>query len=62
MLWLRLLRGRSLRPFGAFLSFKVHFANIARGVIDTRDVIFYLTVIGSSLAAATLSLQARTWK
>ena len=52
----------SARDAFAFLSFKVHFANIARGVIDTRDVIFYLTVIGGSLAAATLSLQARNWK
>ncbi len=52
----------SARDAFAFLSFKVHFANIARGVIDTRDVIFYLTVIGSSLAFATLSLQARNWK
>jgi len=52
----------SARDAFAFLSFKVHFANIARGVIDTRDVIFYLTIIGGSLAAATLSLQARNWK
>ena len=52
----------SARDTFAFLSFKVHFANIARGVIDTRDVIFYLSVIGSSLAFATLSLQARNWK
>ena len=52
----------SARDAVAFLSFKVHFSNIARGVIDTRDVIFYLTVIGGSLAAATLSLQARNWK
>lgn len=52
----------SARDAFAFLSFRVHFANIARGVIDSRDVIFYLSVIGASLAAATVSLQARNWK
>ena len=31
-----------------FLSVDHHFGNIARGVIDTRDVVFYLslTVVG----------------
>lgn len=46
----------------AFMSFKAHFANIARGVIDTRDVIFYLTAIAVSLVVATTSLGARNWK
>lgn len=46
----------------AFMSFKAHFANIAKGVIDTRDVVFYLTVIAVSIALAALSLQSRSWK
>lgn len=46
----------------AFMSFKAHFANIARGVIDTRDVVFYLSVIAVSLVVATTSLSARKWK
>jgi len=46
----------------AFLSFRAHFANIARGVIDSRDFVFFLTVIGASIGVATMSLQARNWK
>lgn len=46
----------------AFLSFRAHFANIARGVIDSRDVVFYLSVIVLALVMAVQSLQARNWK
>jgi ABC-2 type transport system permease protein len=46
----------------AFLSFRAHFANIARGVLDSRDLVFFLTVIGASIGVATMSLQARHWK
>lgn len=46
----------------AFMSFKAHFANVARGVIDSRDVVFYLSVIVVSLVVAVQSLQTRNWK
>ena len=46
----------------AFLSFKAHFENITRGVIDTRDVIFYLSVIALALLLTVQSLQARRWR
>ena len=46
----------------AFLSFRAHFANIARGVLDSRDIIFYLSVMVVALALSVQSLQARNWK
>lgn len=46
----------------AFLSVKTHFENIARGVVDTRDLLFYATLIGVPLVVAVQSLQARNWK
>lgn len=46
----------------AFMSFKAHFENIARGVLDTRDIIFYLSVVVVALVAAVQSLQTRHWK
>ncbi|MEC9072541.1 MAG: ABC transporter permease subunit [Myxococcota bacterium] len=46
----------------AFLSFKAHFSNITRGVIDTRDIIFYLSVIALALLLTVQSLQARRWR
>lgn len=47
--------------FLQFLSAKYHFSNIARGVIDTRDVIYFLSVIGLSLYLAIISLEKRKW-
>lgn len=39
-----------------YLSVDYHFANIARGVLDTRDLLFYvsLTAVGLALTARTL--------
>lgn len=46
----------------AALSFEAHFANISRGVIDTRDVLFYASVVVVALAVTVQSLQSRNWK
>ncbi len=52
----------SLQPIVTFLSIDGHFEAIGRGVIDTRDIIYYLSVMAVSLVIATLSLQSRKWK
>jgi ABC-2 type transport system permease protein len=46
----------------AFLSIDGHFENIGRGVIDTRDLVYYFSMIGVSLLVATLSLESRRWR
>jgi len=46
----------------AFLSVKTHFENIARGVLDSRDLLFYASLIAVPLVIAVQSLQARNWK
>jgi len=43
----------------ASLSFLTHFANISRGVIDFRDIVFFGLLIGTFLYANTIVLQ---WK
>jgi ABC-2 type transport system permease protein len=53
---------QSLQPLVAFLSISNHFENISRGVIDTRDVIYYLSVMAVSLLMATLALESRRWR
>jgi ABC-2 type transport system permease protein len=50
-----------LQPVISFLSIDGHFENIGRGVIDTRDVIYYLSIIGTCLLLATTSLESRRW-
>ena len=44
-----------------WLSFDYHFQDIVRGVVDSRHVIYFLTVIGFSLALAFRSLESRRW-
>ncbi|HVR04278.1 MAG TPA: ABC transporter permease subunit [Polyangia bacterium] len=52
----------ALQPVISFLSIDGHFENIGRGVIDTRDVIYYLSIIGTCLLLATTSLESRRWR
>jgi ABC-2 type transport system permease protein len=44
-----------------YVSIDYHFSNIARGVIDTRDIIYYLSMIAFSLLLGTVALQKRHW-
>jgi len=44
------------------LSFNHHFRSIARGVIDTRDVVFFLSVVAASVSLASGSLESRKWR
>lgn len=44
-----------------FLSTSGHFENISRGVIDLRDVLYYVSVAGFGIGAATVALSARRW-
>ena len=43
----------------ASLSFLTHFANISRGVIELRDLVYFGLVIGTFLYANTIVLH---WK
>jgi ABC-2 type transport system permease protein len=52
----------SLQPVLAFLSIDNHFESISRGVIDSRDLFYYLSIIAVSLVVATVSLESRKWK
>jgi ABC-2 type transport system permease protein len=44
-----------------FLSVDHHFNSIARGVVDSRDLIYFVSVMGFSLLLATKSLERRKW-
>ena len=44
-----------------FLGVDYHFSNIARGVIDSRDIIYFLSVLGFSLYLSVISLESRKW-
>jgi ABC-2 type transport system permease protein len=44
-----------------YMSTNSHFQNIARGVVDLRDVIYYLSVMAVSLVVAQVSVASRRW-
>lgn len=58
------LQGIQLFRFGAFgledLGINAHYQSISRGVIDTRDLVYFLSFITFFLALTTLSLNQRT--
>ncbi len=44
-------------PVVQYLSFDYHFNNLARGVLDSRDLIYFLSVGAMGLAVAVLALR-----
>ena len=51
----------AIAPTVEYLGIDYHFSNIARGVIDSRDIIYFLSVLGFALMTATASLERRKW-
>jgi ABC-2 type transport system permease protein len=51
-----------LSSFLEYLSVDYHFSNIVRGVIDSRDVIYYISVIFFFLLLSVRSLESRRWR
>lgn len=51
----------SLTSIVEYLGIDYHFSNIARGVIDSRDIIYFLSVLGFSLYLSIVSLERRKW-
>jgi ABC-2 type transport system permease protein len=52
---------RSLVPTFSFLGLGKHFISLQRGVIDSRDFIYYISIIGFFLFLNTQSLESRKW-
>lgn len=48
-----------LLPFVQFVSFDYHVQNLARGVIDSRDIVFFGSVVSLTLHVAVYSLERR---
>jgi len=51
-----------LFPIFSYLGLGTHYSSILRGVIDTRDIIYYLSIIGFFLYLSTLSVESRKWR
>jgi ABC-2 type transport system permease protein len=54
--WLQFFMPSGIASIIDYLSISSHLANLARGVIDTRDVLYYLSLTGGALLLATRAL------
>ena len=52
----------ALQPVAQALSIGAHFMNISRGVIDTRDLVYYASMIFGCLLIAHTTLESRRWR
>jgi ABC-2 type transport system permease protein len=52
----------SLAPLFKYLGLGSHFNNIGRGVIDTRDIVYYVSIIFLFLWLNVRSVESRNWK
>ncbi len=44
-----------------YLSIVAHYGDFMKGIVDSKDVIYYLSIIGGALFLATRSLETRRW-
>ena len=44
-----------------YIGFGKHIENFARGLVDTRDIVFFVTVTGLALVVAFRALERRKW-
>jgi ABC-2 type transport system permease protein len=51
-----------LVPVFAFLGLGAHFDSIGRGVVDSRDLLYYLSITGFFLFLNICSVESRKWK
>ena len=48
--------------FIQYISVDYHLSNIARGVIDSRNIIYFFSIIGLFLFLTVQVLNSRKWK
>jgi len=54
--WLQFFVPESIAPVVEFIAVSAHLDNMSRGVIDSRDVLYYLSLCGGALFLAERSL------
>ena len=51
----------AIQPFVDWIGVDGHIGNMARGVFDTRDLLYFLTIIVSCLFVTQTTLESRRW-
>lgn len=60
--WMLVFIPTALAGIIQYLSVDYHLSNISRGVIDTRNLIYFFSVIGFFLFTTVQTLEARKWR
>ncbi len=58
----QLISSPEIQDFITYLGIKEHYASVSRGVIDSRDLIYFFGVMLLFLLLTRLKLQSRKWK
>jgi ABC-2 type transport system permease protein len=45
-----------------YVAVYTHFSDMTRGIIDTKDVVYFLSLIVGALFLTTRSLESRRWR
>ncbi|MES2387104.1 MAG: gliding motility-associated ABC transporter permease subunit GldF [Bacteroidota bacterium] len=53
--------GQTLAPYISWLGLDFHYQSMGKGLIDSRDLVYFISFAGILLGAARLRLQARNW-
>ena len=54
--------GETLRPVVQYLPLFSHYTDMVRGIIDTKDLVYLLSVIVLFLFLSTRMVETRRWK
>jgi ABC-2 type transport system permease protein len=54
--------GPAFSGFFQYLALSTHFSDLARGVVDTKHIVYYLSVTVAALFLATRVLESRRWR
>ena len=54
--------GPRLSPIIAYLSLAEHFQNFGSGVVDVKDIVFYLSAIVATLVVTTRVVESGRWR
>jgi ABC-2 type transport system permease protein len=60
--WFADTAGPTLGPITSFLSITEHFDDFSKGVIDTKHVIYYLSLITFGLFLTSKSVDSERWR
>ncbi len=60
--WAADLAGSNWKALFQYLSISEHLENFGKGVVDTKDVVYYLSVIALSLFLTMRSLESKRWR